>query len=225
MSPLARAALVLLACARAPAYAPRATIAGHAVRRVDAEGLFVYGVVFGAPSDPNAAKHDALATQLWPAARVAASLLEDAPPSTVVEIGCGLGLPSLAAARAGSAALATDRDGVALEFVQAAAEDQGLSLKTARFDVDDETAPLPLGELVVFCDVFVTNAVAASCATRVAEALRRGSRCLVVDARRSTRDAFLSALRDALPGRDCVFSRPPPRLDAAADLVLADAGD
>ena len=79
----------------------RTTIRGHTVRRVDGvNGLYVYAVAYGGGSD--GAKHDALATQLWPSARIAAGLVADAAPaSSMVEIGCGLALPSLAAARAG----------------------------------------------------------------------------------------------------------------------------
>ena len=176
----------------------RTSIAGHPVRRVDdaSTGLFVYAVVFGEPAAPGAAAHDALATQLWPSARVAARALEKLPSfGSALELGAGTGLPSLAAARAGARVLATDRDATSLAYAAAAADDQGLTLATAVFDVADFAAPLPPADVVVVADVFVTDAVAAACGRRVGEALRRGSTCVVADARRSTRDAFLAALR------------------------------
>ena len=78
----------------------RTSIRGHAVRRVDGiDGLYVYAVAYG--GGDGGAPHDALATQLWPSARIAAGLVADAAPASLVEIGCGLALPSLAAARAG----------------------------------------------------------------------------------------------------------------------------
>jgi 2-polyprenyl-3-methyl-5-hydroxy-6-metoxy-1,4-benzoquinol methylase len=196
----------------------RTTIRGHAVRRVDAiDGLFVYAVAYG--GGEGGEPHDALSTQLWPSARIAAGLVADLAPASMVEVGCGLALPSLAAARAGIRALATDRDAVALDFVKHAAADQGLDVSTQLFDVEDESSPLPPGDLVVLADVFVTDPVAEACAARCEEALRRGSDVLVVAAERSTRDAFLRAL-----GRGS-FGPAPARLDGGEEgLWLVDGG-
>ena len=195
----------------------RTTIRGHAVRRVDGlDGLYVYSVAYGGGSD--GAPHDALSTQLWPSARIAGGLVAEAAPASMLEIGCGLALPSLAAARAGVSVLATDRDAIALDFVKHAAADQGLDVSTQLFDVEDESSPLPPGELVVLADVFVTDPVAEACAARCEEALRRGSDVLVVAAARSTRDAFLRAL-----GRGS-FGPAPARLDGGEGLWLVDGG-
>ena len=195
----------------------RTSIRGHAVRRVDAiDGLFVYAVAYGGGSD--GAPHDALATQLWPSARIAAGLVAGVAPASMVEVGCGLALPSLAAARAGVSVLATDRDAVALDFVKHAAEDQNIDLATQVFDVEDASTALPPGDLVVMADVFVTDPVAEACAARCEEALRRGSQVLVVAAARSTRDAFLGAL-----GRGS-FGPVPARLASGEGLWLVDGG-
>ena len=195
----------------------RTSIRGHAVRRVDGvNGLYVYAVAYGGGSD--GAKHDALATQLWPSARIAAELVAAAAPASMVEVGCGLALPSLAAARSGVSVLATDRDAVALDFVSAAAEDQKIDIATRVFDVEDATTALPPGDLVVLADVFVTDPVAEACAARCEEALRRGSDVLVVAAARSTRDAFLGAL-----GRGS-FGPAPARHDGGEGLWLVDGG-
>ena len=187
-------------------------------RRIDgANGMHAYDVAYGGGSD--GAPHDALATQLWPSARIAAGLVADLAPASMVEVGCGLALPSLAAARAGVRALATDRDAVALEFVAAAAEDQDIDVATRVFDVQDASTALPPGDLVVIADVFVTDPVAEACAARCEEALRRGSDVLVVAAARSTRDAFLGAL-----GRGS-FGPAPARLDGGEEgLWLVDGG-
>ena len=207
-----------LAVVAVAAAVQRTTIRGHAVRRVDGvNGLYVYAVAYGGGSD--GAPHDALATQLWPSARIAAEIVAAAAPASVVEIGCGLALPSLAAARAGIRALATDRDSIALDFVSAAAEDQNIDIATRVFDVEDATTALPPGDLVVLADVFVTDPVAEACAARCEEALRRGSDVLVVAAARSTRDAFLRAL-----GRGS-FGPAPARLDGGEEgLWLVDGG-
>ena len=195
----------------------RTSIRGHAVRRVDAiDGLFVYAVAYG--GGEGGEPHDALSTQLWPSARIAAGLVAEAAPASMVEVGSGLALPSLAAARAGVRALATDRDAVALDFVSAAAADQNIDLATQVFDVEDASTALPPGDLVVLADVFVTDPVAEACAARCEEALRRGSDVLVVAAARSTRDAFLGAL-----GRGS-FGPAPARLDGGEGLWLVDGG-
>ena len=133
----------------------------------------------------------------------------------MVEIGCGLALPSLAAARAGVRVLATARANVARNLVSAAAEDQNGDIATQVFDVEDASTALPPGDLVVLADVFVTDPIAEACAARCEEALRRGSDVLVVAAARSTRDAFLRAL-----GRGS-FGPAPARLDG---LALVDGG-
>jgi len=55
----------------------------------------------------------------------------------VVELGCGLGAPSLAAAAGGAAALATDADPDALEIVDRSAELNGVRVETAVVDWSD----------------------------------------------------------------------------------------
>src|SRR6059058_2160192 len=47
----------------------------------------------------------------------------------VVELGCGLGVPSLVAARAGADVLATDESAEALELTERNARENGLSLE------------------------------------------------------------------------------------------------
>ena len=51
-----------------------------------------------------------------------------------VELGCGLGLPSLAAAREGAEVLATDADPEALELMELNAAENDVRLTTARID-------------------------------------------------------------------------------------------
>jgi predicted nicotinamide N-methyase len=73
----------------------------------------------------------------------------------VVELGCGLAVPSLAAARAGAIVLATDSDPVALELAERNAHANGLRIETARVEWDSpelllERAPY---DLVIAADV------------------------------------------------------------------------
>jgi predicted nicotinamide N-methyase len=55
----------------------------------------------------------------------------------VVELGCGLAVPSIAAARAGAAVLATDADPEALELVERNARANGARVETATADWSD----------------------------------------------------------------------------------------
>jgi len=73
----------------------------------------------------------------------------------VVELGCGLGVPSLAAARGGAAVLATDSDAEALDLVERNARENGLEVETVPVDWADpdeliERAPF---DLVLAADV------------------------------------------------------------------------
>ena len=81
--------------------------------------------------------------ELWPsgvalARRIAPRRLRGA---RVLELGCGLGLPSLAAARAGGRVLATDWSPQAIELLRGNAERNGVTLETA---VVDWQRPAPL---------------------------------------------------------------------------------
>jgi predicted nicotinamide N-methyase len=52
----------------------------------------------------------------------------------VVELGCGLAVPSIAAARAGAEVLATDSDAEALELIAKNAPANGVRIETAKVD-------------------------------------------------------------------------------------------
>jgi predicted nicotinamide N-methyase len=82
----------------------------------------------------------------------------------VVELGCGLGAPSLAAARRGAEVLATDSDGEALELVETNARENQVRIETARADWFDPEELIRRGpfDLVVAADVlYERQAVAA----------------------------------------------------------------
>jgi len=60
----------------------------------------------------------------------------------VVELGCGLAVPSLAAARAGATVIATDADPEALELVAHNARANGVAVETLRLDWSEPHALL-----------------------------------------------------------------------------------
>jgi predicted nicotinamide N-methyase len=73
----------------------------------------------------------------------------------VVELGCGLGVPSLAAGRAGATVLATDEAPEALELVARSAEANGVHVETAVADWSGPGELLERGpfDLVLAADV------------------------------------------------------------------------
>ena len=71
--------------------------------------------------------------ELWPSGIELAYAVsaEDRSGTSVLELGCGLGLPAIAAARAGAQVLATDRSADAIAFASANAEQNGVTVETA----------------------------------------------------------------------------------------------
>jgi predicted nicotinamide N-methyase len=81
----------------------------------------------------------------------------------VVELGCGLGLPSIAAARAGAAVLATDASPEALELARRNAEANGVRIETEVVDwaAADALAERGPFDLVIAADVLYERPAAA----------------------------------------------------------------
>jgi predicted nicotinamide N-methyase len=81
----------------------------------------------------------------------------------VVELGCGLGVPSIAAARAGAEVLATDACDEALELVRRNSEANGVRVATGTIDwaVPDELASRAPFDLVLAADVLYEEASVA----------------------------------------------------------------
>ena len=141
--------------------------------------------------------------ELWPsgvalARAIAARSLKGA---RVVELGCGLGLPSIAAALAGGRVLATDWSPVAIDLLRDNAERNGAALEAA---VVSWTAPGALLErapfdLVLAADVLYEQRNVAP----LAELLPRlGGEVLLADPGRPPLEEFLARV-------GTVWSRPP----------------
>ncbi|GAX09385.1 hypothetical protein FisN_6Lu254 [Fistulifera solaris] len=149
-----------------------------------------------------------LATQVWPSARVAASQIEKHAPminaQSFCELGCGPGLPSITAAKIGiSYVWATDIDEFALSLARAAAEEQGLVVKTRTVDLLSATN-LPDCDLYVLSDVFESAAVARG-AARICKELLRKEKAVWVFAQsdRVQREVFLRDMKQRL-GEDAM---------------------
>ncbi|HKH16837.1 MAG TPA: 50S ribosomal protein L11 methyltransferase [Solirubrobacteraceae bacterium] len=94
--------------------------------------------------------------ELWPSALALARAIARRPLTgrRTIELGCGLGLPAIAAASAGARALATDWSPDAVAITARNAERNGVTLETKLFRWDE--APEPLGPpwpLVLASDV------------------------------------------------------------------------
>lgn len=112
----------------------------------------------------------------------------------VVEIGCGLGVPSLAAARSGAIALATDIDPDALELVERSAGLNDVRVETAPIDWSDPTeltARAPF-DLVLAADVLYERPFVAEL---LAVLPRLAREALLADPRRPAAEAFLEQAR------------------------------
>jgi predicted nicotinamide N-methyase len=119
------------------------------------------------PRDPNALlyEEDVAADQsyppywaeLWPSGIELAYALSahDWRDVPTLELGCGLGLPSIAAALSGARVLATDRSADATVFAAVNAEQNGVVIETCVCSWDDPTPLLPRApwSLVLASDV------------------------------------------------------------------------
>jgi predicted nicotinamide N-methyase len=133
---------------------------------------------------------------LWRSGVALASELDGEPLRglRVVELGCGLGAPSMAAARAGASVLATDASPEALELVAQSARANGVPLDTA---VADWAAPERLVDhapfdLALAADVLYERAAVAlllSLLPRLAPA------AWLADPGRPAADAFIEQAR------------------------------
>ena len=130
--------------------------------------------------------------ELWPAATALASALPAVAGSSVVELGCGLGLPSLVAAARGASVTATDWATDAIELLRTNAARNGLDL---RCEVRDwREAWEERFDLVLAADVLYERRNVAPLVERLREL---APQALVGLAGRPYEDAFLRALEGA----------------------------
>ena len=183
-----------------------ASLVDITVRRTALPGGDAYAAL---PADWEALRHDEGGAgrpipywaRLWPAGSALAADLAAAPPAAgarVLELGCGLALPSVVAARAGAAVLATDASTDAIAF---AAHTFALNevlgdVAVAAWDIHgDALAARGPFDLVLAADVLYTRAnveaalrllprlVAPGGTVRLADPGRAGARDLLAAAR------------------------------------------
>lgn len=141
---------------------------------------------------------------LWPSGRVLADALAERPLEgrSVLELGCGLGLPAIAAHLAGARVLATDWYEVALEYARRNAErlSPGSPLDTMLVDwtapPPDLTARAPF-DLVVGADILYEPRHGALLAGLLPRLVDPGGEVLIADPRRPDAADLLDRLHDA----------------------------
>jgi predicted nicotinamide N-methyase len=157
---------------------------------------------------------------LWPASLAIASHLLTAvnlKDLTVLELGAGTGLVSMAACAGGARhVLATDYEEIPLQLLQYAAtnlnpnisfssgdsgsnngdgDGDGVVLECKLLDMCDTNTVLPYADWVVAADIMYEPATGRAMAVRAIEALQNGSRVLIGDSPgRAGRPAFLQEL-------------------------------
>ena len=118
----------------------------------------------------------------------------------VLELGCGLALPSLVAARAGAEVIATDVDDEALPLVERNARENGLSVETAAADWarPDELVERAAFDLVLAADVLYEH---ESVEPLLALLPRLAPAALLATPERAPATAFLELARRRWPVR------------------------
>lgn len=147
--------------------------------------------------------------------------------ATILELGTGTGLVSLAAALGGASKVkATDYEKVPLRLLEYAAEhincisvgDDDLitgeerveklsKIETSLFDICNHEKSLPDADIVVAADIMYEPKTGIAMAHRVVEALKTGRRVIVgCSPGRPGRPKFQEELRRLLPGINCDFT-------------------
>jgi predicted nicotinamide N-methyase len=135
---------------------------------------------------------------LWPGALALARQLATArhlrPGTRVLELGCGLGLPGLVAARRGADVIATDWQRPPLQVVARSAADNGDVVACVQMDW---RAPALAGgfDLCLGADVAYDEEAARPLAAAVAALLRADGRLWLADSVNTARPALAEALR------------------------------
>ncbi len=139
--------------------------------------------------------------RIWPSGLALARALAEAPPAPgtrVLELGCGLALPSLVAARAGAEVLATDGSADAIAFVAHALvlnELEGevaVASWTEHGDALVARGPWPL---VLASDVLYTQQLAEHAAALFPRLVEPGGTLWLADPDRGGARTFLAAAR------------------------------
>jgi len=131
--------------------------------------------------------------EIWPAAVTLSHVLVeqlDLDGKSVIELGAGVGMASVAAARKGARVLATDYSTEALKFVNYNALRNGVQLETGRLDwrmvMTDEKF-----DIVIAADVLYERVNLLPIVTAIDTLLAKGGSAYIADPRRRLAEQFL----------------------------------
>ena len=138
--------------------------------------------------------------ELWPSALALAQEVarQDVEERRVLELGCGLGLPSIVAARGGAMVLATDGCTDAIAYAAHAMWLNGVRGEVAHVDWDDHgdgLADLGPWDLVVASDVLYTRANVETALRLMPRLLAIGGELRIADPDRAGARDFLASAR------------------------------
>ena len=150
---------------------------------------------------------------LWPSGRVLADEIatRDLTGRRIVELGAGLGLPSLCAAIGGADVTATDWYAPAVAFIRHNADRNGAPLRALEVDWRDPPAALmqtPF-DLVIAADVLYETRNVEPLATLIPRLCANDGEVLIADPRRNDASALLERLSGAgwtISRRDVEFT-------------------
>jgi predicted nicotinamide N-methyase len=133
--------------------------------------------------------------ELWPSGVALAGYVEtlDLAGRRVLELGCGLALPSFAAALAGADVLATDWAQEALDLVATNAAANGIRVETALLDWRVGPLHLPPFDVVLAADVLYEERNAIPLLRLLDATVAAGGSALVADPGRRHAAAFFDA--------------------------------
>jgi predicted nicotinamide N-methyase len=139
--------------------------------------------------------------KLWPSGVELAHQVSahDWSGTSVVELGCGLGLPAVAAALAGGSVLATDRSPDALTFTAANAGANHVEVETALYSWDAPEALVARGpwQLVLASDVLYERRHLGELAALLPRLVTDDGAVWIADPHRDLASEFLDAARAA----------------------------
>ncbi len=145
---------------------------------------------------------------LWPASRMLAKAIlrepwpKDEPPLEVLEIGCGLGLPGIAALSVGLRVIFSDYDATALRFAAENARANGFDkFRTLQLDWRNPPADLRV-PVVLASDLLYELRSVAPVVALIKQVLAPDGVCLLTDQDRVPSHA----LREALPAEGLTYT-------------------
>jgi predicted nicotinamide N-methyase len=137
---------------------------------------------------------------LWPAAEGLSQYLAQNPKlvknKSVLELGCGLGYPSLVATHLGAKVLATDFHPDVEEYFQRNCRHSSMTCSYQRLNWREDKQDIGLFDIVMGSDVLYESKHASEVAKGLIRFLAPGGKILLSDPGRNYLQRFLEAMRD-----------------------------